>query len=290
MPGNVSLGCLLGQLNHAMSFDVASASWATDVGSWVRDLDAASTYFDSTATHSSAQGMRVDVFSEFAGLRRVALYHGVANDYLARRFTNVTTHDLWCSAWARIGTASFSGAVRFGILTTSSAAAPIPFAATLQYIEHRTIASSLDTPALLPHTVFSLSPSVGSFSLYADDVITRVDPITLFPDWTLEQSRALIRAGHDATGGYNRETIWSSFGTWKLPLRFLSDSHAALINWWWKNSFTLALTLDTSDADTTAIVRIVNDQQPIGARSRPYDNLWNGTLMLEAIDKGSLVY
>ena len=289
MPGNVSLGCLLGQLNRAMSFDVASTSWATSVGSWSKGVTAVSAYFNSTDTHSSAQGARIEAYSNNL-TRSVRVSHRTADDYNGRKFPDVSTHDVATTVWARIGTAAFSGFVAFGVWSTFNTLIPVPFSLALQYIQYDTVISSIGASTALVATIFEMQPGTGSYALYADDVITRVDPITLFPDWTLEQSRALIRAGHDATGGYNRETIWSSFGTWKLPLRFLSDSHAALINWWWKNSFTLALTLDTSDADTTAIVRIVNDQQPIGARSRPYDNLWNGTLMLEAIDKGSLVY
>ena len=73
-------------------------------------------------------------------------------------------------------------------------------------------------------------------------------------------------------------------------MRFLPTSHADLINWWWENQFNLVFTLDTSDSESTRILRMVNERQPIGGRIRPYKDQWQGTLQLESIDEGGLVF
>jgi hypothetical protein len=121
-------------------------------------------------------------------------------------------------------------------------------------------------------------------------VLTTIDPITLLPEWDFEERARVLKAEHRTQGGLLYTYVWEKHFAYNVPLRFLSDSHAALLNWWWENQFDLALTLDSSDSESTRIVRIVNDRQPIGKRIRPYANLWEGMVELESIDRGSLVF
>ena len=81
--GGISLGCLLGQYDRAQSFDVDSAGALSGVGSWAK-IGQSSWFFVGSASphhvHSSAQALRIDVFSR-SGAESVLDYaYGRADD------------------------------------------------------------------------------------------------------------------------------------------------------------------------------------------------------------------
>jgi hypothetical protein len=127
-------------------------------------------------------------------------------------------------------------------------------------------------------------------SLLAEDVLTSVDVIPLYPEWSFEDRGELIRSQHRTRAGVLHNLVWEKFLSYSMPLRYLPGSHAALLNWWWEQDLALLLTLDSSDSESLHAVRIVNDTQPFGKRIRPYADLWEGTLRLESLDPGGLAF
>ena len=289
MPGNVTLGCLLGFYNRSMGFDVSSVAIATAVNSWALGTAQGSAYFSTAAVHSSAQGLLMEVYSGGAEGALLTHQHGAGNDIYARWFPDVTTHDLRLDAWARILTAADSGKASLWIGSQTSAELVIPYQSSdLQPLRGPSYVHSAG--AAFPKTELRRSASAGSYGLHLDSVLAQVDPITLTPGWNLSVGREQIMGAHDSIGGSHRKWVWGSYGVFQLPLRFTSGSHAALLNWWWEKQFALCFTLDTSDANTIQVVRIGNAEQPVGRRVLPYGDAYEAILRLESFTDGRLVY
>lgn len=296
--GEMRLGCLLGSYDRAQSFDVRSAAIAGGVNSWAM-TGQCSWFFvgcgASTHVHSSAQGLRIDVFSR-AGSEPVLSYdYGHAGDAFARWFPEVETHALEASAWLLASPAPSSGSLRFQLAAQTEAFAPL---AGAQYGVDALRFHHLETTV---HSAAGAGPRVAlhipagtaihsQTTLLVDDVLTAVDPIALHPEWSFEERSQLLRAQHRTRAGHLHTLVWEKYFAWSLPLRFLSDSHAALIEWWWERQSALLLTLDSSDSESRLIVRIANDKVPIGRRMRPYGNRWEGTLELESLTTGELAF
>lgn len=301
--GDITLGCLLGGYDRAQSFDVASTPPTADgdVGSWNLHPTGAHSYHlvgaheaGGSAVHSSAQGIRLDVFSHGNTGERILAY-AYMPDIAARGFPEVTTHPLRADLWARSRSAGespfnpasgqFEAALR--VEGAGQATWRIPEADAL--VHHRlegAVPGSAGTEFVLSQPT---RPS-SAFSMLADDVLVQVDPITLHPGFAFQARAQLHRSQHRTRGGALHTYLWGRHGAWRVPLRFLADSHAALLNWWWANQFNLLFTLNSSDSERLRTVRIVNDTQPVGRRVAPYADLWEGTLELESLDAGSLVF
>ena len=289
MPGDVTLGCLLGFYDRSMSFDGSSAAITANVGSWALGSAQGSAYFSTSAVHSSAQGLLMEVYSGGVEGALLTYQHGVGNDAYARWFADVTTHDLRFDAWARILTAADSGRASLWLGSQASAELVVPsHASDLQPLRGSTYAHSAS--AAFPKTELRRSASTGSYGLHLDSVLVQVDPITLTPGWNLSVGREQIMGAHDSIGGSHRKWVWGSYGVFELPLRFTSGSHAALLNWWWEKQFALCFILDTSDANTIQVVRIGNAEQPVAKRVLPYGDSYEATLRLESFTDGRLVY
>ena len=299
--GDFTLGCLLGQYDRAQSFDVASAAITDNVtqpGSWEARTNQASFYLNDggafpARVHSSQQSLRMDVFSQATQYPYVYGYDA-ANDAYARWFPQVTTHTLRCDAWISMFTAAESGVAAWVLGGSTKASRPIPrdYDGGEDYVRLETLTQSGGGAILARQPLVGLEHlSPGSATvLHIDDVLTQVDWITLHPGFDLREQARVVQSAHRTRSGKLYSYRWSKHFAYAVPLRFLADSHADLVNWWWENQLNLVLTLDTSDSESLRIVRITNDRQPIHSRVAPYDNLWSGTVHLESIDPGSLVF
>ena len=299
--GDFTLGCLLGQYDRAQSFDVASRAIAADgdVGSWNLFFGQSSFQFVSggganfTVVHSSPQALRISADSSGGSETRLIEYtHSQADDLFDRWFPDVSTHGWRVDAWGRPTTWTADGQftlklIRAGI-GMASQAFPVMNTGRPGLVRLQTSNLTSDSNIATRFDRSSLPGSQSSIDL--DDVLTQVDPVVLHPDFAMEEMARQIASEHRTLSGDMHTYVWARYCAYSVPLRYLPDSHADLLNWWWERRFNLALTLDTSDSESTYIVRIVNDRQPIGRRVRPYDNLWEGTLKLESINAGALAF
>ena len=294
MPGIWTLGCVLGRYDLSQSFDVASAaivvvgSGGSAVNSWAGMSPQSSLdYF--TAVHSSAQGMRIFSNSTQAFRDLLRYDYGRANDGHERWFPDVQTHRARLTAWARMDTAATSGEHRLVLIgSAGTAQGVIPFhASALQPITAEL--TGITSGGGFPHAVVSRAvvPGSGATS-YIDDVVLQADWIQLNPEIGFADESPFLFESAGALGGRRDFFRWGRTFAWQVPLKYLSDSDASLLTWWWKNQFALAFTLDTSDAATVQLCRIVNDDNPVRRRMRPYGNLWEGGLQLESLHDGRL--
>ena len=288
--GDFTLGCLLGQYDKAQSFDMSSAAAplpAGAVGSWALNTGVASFSFVTDA-HSSGQSIFVQVASLGTSRDAILRYsYNAANDAYARWFPDVTTHQMELSFWAYA-----TGAVNLfdiniqtvfqSILITNGNAPLQPY--------HAGPSSVVSGSGLFFIDLDCNTATPNGVGVVLDDFLLRVDPITLHPEYEFQAAERAIRSQHRTLGGQLHTYTWDKYGAWNVPLRYLPTSHADLLNWWWQQGFNLAFTLDTSDSESIHICRIVNERQPIGGRERPYADLWNGALQLEAINDGTLAF
>jgi hypothetical protein len=296
--GGISLGCLLGQYDRAQSFDVNSSGTPSDVRSWTKSGQSSWFFVGSAApqfVHSSAQSLRIDVFSNAGSASVLSYTYGRADDAYTRWFPEIDTHALEAAAWLLVHPATSSGGFRFELFAHPGASRVLPGrtlgADPLEFIRLASLVHSDGGGA--PRVAVQIPAGAGissNASILADDVLTTVDPVPLYPEWSFEDRSELIRAQHRTRSGVLHDLVWQKFLSYSMPLRYLPGSHAALLNWWWEQGLALLLTLDSSDGESLHAVRIVNDSQPIGKRLRPYADLWEGTLHLESLDPGGLAY
>ena len=71
---------------------------------------------------------------------------------------------------------------------------------------------------------------------------------------------------------------------YQVPLRFVNSAGQSLINAWWERQDDVAFTLNSSETESTVLCRIVNTSLPINRFVRPYNDQFEGALLLEAVE------
>lgn len=108
-------------------------------------------------------------------------------------------------------------------------------------------------------------------------------PLLLHPEWSYRDQQSQIQSQHRTQSGRLFSYLWGNFAKFHVPLRFVTSADQSLINAWWQGQDDVAFTLNSSEAKSTVMCRIVNDGKPINRFVQPYDDLYAGDLSLEAI-------
>lgn len=287
--GDFQLGCVLGQYDKSQSFDVASnaITGTTFANSWQRQSSANSVSF-STEVHSSGQGLQVDVFSNGSANALIQYQYNHINDIHTRLFPGVSIHQIRADFWARAD--KVNTALKVKLLNRGDDPfTTINCASELEHyrLEGQTYIISNPT---VPSIAVITEGLTGSATIFLDDFIFQLDNIVVHPGYGMADRAKLRASNHTTLGGNRQQYTWNKTYEWSIPLSFLSNSHADQINWWWENQFILAWTLDTSDSESLYLGRIGNARQPIGARRRSDNQLFEGMLQFEAITGGRLVF
>jgi len=109
-------------------------------------------------------------------------------------------------------------------------------------------------------------------------------PILLHPDWGFRDRETLIVSEHRTQAGKDFAYRWGSHQRFQVPLQFVDSADQARITDWWSGQQQVAFTLDTSETLSTVLCRITNRTRPLGAFTRPYADLYRGSLELESLD------
>jgi hypothetical protein len=282
MAGEITLGALLGA---NQSFDAGT------LAPWSKVSDQASAYIVSSASavHSSAFGLHTVAGSTGGALGVVACDLGTPELAGALAFPGFASHSVWNWVWARAADAPSSGQARWRISGDSDGwSGPIAYGAALQRYAAATVASS---PAgLLQAGLDRLTASGAGAAFDLDDVLIQIDPLVLHPEWSLEDQSALLQAQHRTESGRLQSVGWGRYRAFTVPLRWLSQTEADVLNWWWAAQAPLAFSLDSSDSAAAWVCRITNPRQPVNRRMSPYADRWSGSVTLESLDDGSLVF
>lgn len=274
--GEFELGCLLGQYDGTQSF--------TSQGSWDQKFIGGlggEVIIETTETHSSQSNMALYEHGGNGGISWEYNYY-TNNDYLLKRYSDITTHSVVAYSWSRMDTAAESGKIYIGCPDAGSNRYDIPFSNALN--RHR-------QEGYVSTNSFSCLIGVGtaitdSCTIYVDDILTAVDWINIYPERSASENYALSKSTHTSLVGKRSTYIWHKSGAWELPIRYMPNSTAQLVNWWWEKNFNLLFTWNSSDTSQTFVTRLVNQGRPFQQLERPYNNEWQGTLQLEAVTLG----
>lgn len=276
----IELGVLLGELKGSQSFE--------QIGSWSAISSAAlvSISSNTTFTHSSFySGLVTALNVGGSGLGGAAVYdYTASNDLYNRWWFRTDSHRVVSYFWNYLSPIVSSGGVT-AYLGSESVVLPTDSGFNRYRLE-----TTLDNTDQYKFTLEFTNPNSGfSHVNYIDDVLTAIDVIDLHPERNLTLNDELFLGEHQTIGGANPSYKWGFNKKWKLPLEYLEENEALLINQWWQDTKPLLFTWDTSDTTAQFIVTMTNNQTPITQFNKPYHDNWRGTLELSAFDT-SLVF
>lgn len=108
-------------------------------------------------------------------------------------------------------------------------------------------------------------------------------PLAIHPEWSFQDQETQIQSRHRTQGGKLFSYLWANFFKYQVPLRFVNSAAQSLINAWWERQDDVAFTLNSSETESTVLCRIVNTSLPINRFVRPYNDQFEGALLLEAV-------
>ena len=268
----VELGVLLGQRDGAQSFEYQ--------GSWQLGTTQCSLGFTAALVHSSARGLKLQVFSGASGQLRYD--YAAVNDAYARWFTAVDSRALVALLWACCDDPASSG--KFSAVWTGGVTQPVAYAAALQPYR-------LDVPVSSAGSLrLDLQVSAGSLgaagvNLYVDDVTVYVDAWQPPVEPGFHDDAALSLAQHQTATGRYAEYAWSSSGVWKFTAVPVPSSWADVVNGWHRGGLPVLLNRDTTDP-TQRFVTWLSGQPPAVTVKHPYFNQSELSFQLQALRGG----
>jgi len=275
--GGFEIGVLLGAYGGGQSLE--------HVSSWALQTVACSFSIQTSDVHSSAYSAKLEVYSrDSEGSTELALryQYAVANDAYERWSSEVNTHAMVSYAWARIDTAANSGniTVRTGVSCTHLGYSASP-------TRYR-LGGNISSASGIVFDVYR-DPSVDSYAVYLDDVLTVADVINLTPDLDVFRGTKQHRQDAKGLGGTYLSYAWGEEYRWTVQVRYMPDSERNLLNRWWKNGWPVMFTWDGSDTSQTFVGVLDGQEPPVQQLMAPYGDLWAGTIRVTALG-GSLVF
>lgn len=74
---------------------------------------------------------------------------------------------------------------------------------------------------------------------------------------------------------------FNAIEAWKIPIMYVSDSDASLVNGWWEDDTILSIAGDILTGVFT--VQISGKKKPFPGLIKPYDDQYKGTISLEEV-------
>lgn len=269
----ITLGALLGVYDGSQSF--------SSVGSW-EQLNSSTFSLSSTYTHSSNLSARVSPSG--SNIINIRYLYSQNNDYYEKIFSDVNSHRCVTHFWGSASTSASSGQCVAGIFTSTNN----DITAGISYFSDgrpgryscELVATNSDQLA------FSFVSTIATNDFYFDDVLTATDVVDL--DVSLNyQSNRTQNVAYNQTQGYRLSSYkWSDYGEWSLPIKYLNNTIANLINYWWEKDFLLKYTNDRYNNEEIFVVKISSNESPFLKRMKPYSDLFEGVIKIQSITNG----
>ena len=103
---------------------------------------------------------------------------------------------------------------------------------------------------------------------------------------TYAYERAEVLTRHDARGAAGALQTYiepNAYGRFTLPLVHVNSAERSLINSWWATGSVLRLVEDATYPHSWRAVRITGAEEPLTKFTRPYNNEYEGELVLETV-------
>lgn len=110
--------------------------------------------------------------------------------------------------------------------------------------------------------------------------VDSTEGVTVEPEYSMTQLDEQLQNSHRARSGAGYRYVWGSYRKWKLPVRLVDSSFMSSVNTYWKAGTVLLFKSESLSAVYT--VAITNKNLPIGQFEKPYMDLYQGIIELEA--------
>lgn len=105
--------------------------------------------------------------------------------------------------------------------------------------------------------------------------------IQIYPEWDMKRFTVQNREDHRTRGGKMFSYKWGDYERLEVPIEYISDSKAAIINSWWATDALIYFKIYSGGMWQTNTCYLMNDGAPFDIHPKPYDQYFNGRLELE---------
>jgi hypothetical protein len=105
--------------------------------------------------------------------------------------------------------------------------------------------------------------------------------LQIYPEWSMRRQAIQNRADHRTKGGKMYSYTWGDYEQFNVPLEYVQNSKAAIINSWWSEDTLIHFKIYSGGVWQTNCCHLMNDTAPFDERVKPYDQYRSGVLELE---------
>lgn len=105
--------------------------------------------------------------------------------------------------------------------------------------------------------------------------------IQIYPEWDMKRFTVQNREEHRTRGGKMFSYKWGDYERLEVPIEYISDSKAAIINSWWATDALIYFKIYSGGVWQVNTCYLMNDGAPLDIHPKPYDQYFNGRLELE---------
>jgi hypothetical protein len=105
--------------------------------------------------------------------------------------------------------------------------------------------------------------------------------LQIYPDWSMKRYAKQNRSDHRTKGGKLYSYQWGDYDRFEIPLEYVSNSKAYVVNSWWATDALIYLKIYSGGVWEVNTCHLMNDDAPFSNRKKPYTQYMNGNLYLE---------
>jgi hypothetical protein len=105
--------------------------------------------------------------------------------------------------------------------------------------------------------------------------------LQVYPDWEMKRFTKQNRNEHRTKGGKLYSYTWGQYNRFEVPVEYVSNSKASIINSWWSTDALIYFKIYSGGVWEVNTCHLMNDSAPLPSLVRPYTNYRKGTLTLE---------
>jgi hypothetical protein len=105
--------------------------------------------------------------------------------------------------------------------------------------------------------------------------------LQIYPEWEMKRFTKQNRHEHRTKGGKLYSYTWGQYNRFEVPVEYVSNSKALIINSWWATDALIYFKIYSGGVWEVNTCHLMNDSAPLPSLVRPYTNYRKGTLTLE---------
>lgn len=105
--------------------------------------------------------------------------------------------------------------------------------------------------------------------------------LQIYPEWDMKRYTKQNRADHRTKGGKLYSYQWGDYERFEIPLDYVPQSKAAIINSWWQTDALIYLKIYSGGVWEVNTCHLMNTSAPFSKRMKPYTVYRTGDLQLE---------